>query len=75
MNNERRNKISKIIKCLRGEVEGLEGVLEDENDARDNMPESLEGSERYAMSEECSDVLEDAIDGINEIIDSLEGII
>lgn len=42
----------------------LEGVLNEEEDARDNTPESLQESDRYQVSEESCDLLEQAIDDL-----------
>ena len=75
MNNQRRSSIRKCIKILqplttREECEDvkstLEDVLCDEDDSRDNIPESLHDSDRYQISEEASDALEDAISSLEE---------
>jgi len=38
----------------------------------DNMPENLEGSERYSTMESAIDSLDDAIDKIEEAQDSID---
>lgn len=42
----------------------LEDVLSEEEEARDNTPESLQESERYGVCEESCDLLEQAIDDL-----------
>lgn len=42
----------------------LEDVLSEEEEARDNTPESLQESERYRVCEENCDLLEQAIDNL-----------
>ena len=50
----------------------LEMVMEAEEEARDNIPESLQGSERYEKAEEACDNLFEAIGYIEEAADSIE---
>lgn len=71
MNNIRRQQIRAVIKELReGKLDIdmarsiLEDVLSEEEDARDNTPESLQESDRYQVCEESCDLLEQAIDDL-----------
>ena len=50
----------------------LEGVLEEEQEAFDNMPESLQTSERGEISENAIGEIESAIENISDAIDSIE---
>lgn len=47
---------------------------EEEDDARDNMPESLQNSERYEQSEEASESMESAEEALQEAIGYLESV-
>lgn len=44
----------------------LEDILNEEEDARDNIPESLQDSDRYQVCEESCDLLEQAIDELGD---------
>jgi len=48
--------------------------LDDEQDAYDNMPENLQGSDRGMESEEAQESLESAIEALEEAISYLEDI-
>lgn len=68
MNDARRRRIRTAIKELREDttdVEMVRGILEDvqseEEDARDNTPESLQESDGYMVREESCDFLDDAL--------------
>ena len=74
MNKKRRDKISAIATKLNDCKSELESIKEEEDDARDNMPENLEGSSRYSDSEEASDAMDSAITDIESAVNALEGI-
>lgn len=46
-------------------------ALEQEEDALDNMPENLQGSERYERIESTVDLLNDASESIDSAIEKL----
>jgi len=71
MNKARRKQIEKIIEQLEVLREGIETVMEEEQEYFDNMPENLQGSERGEKSEECIGFLEYADENIQEGIDNL----
>ena len=75
MNKERRKKIKEISDKLMDLQADLQWVAEEEEEARDSMPESLEGSDRYTESEEASQAMENADGAIQEAIDYLSDII
>lgn len=75
MNKARRKKIEEISDKLMALQADLQWVAEEEEEARDAMPESLEGSDRYTESEEASQAMEDADGAIQEAIDYLSDII
>lgn len=73
MNNSRRRRLRLAIEKLRKdkpEIETARNILEDilseEEDARDNIPESLQDSDRYQVCEESCDLLEQAIDVLGD---------
>ena len=74
MNKKRRMEIQKVIDKIEAINGLLEDILSEEQDAFDNMPESLQSSERGEMSEAAQESLEAAIDALGEAIDCLEEI-
>ena len=72
MNNERRKQLSKLMDKIEELKGDLEGILSDEDDARDSMPENLQESDRYYASEDASDNMNSAIDSLGDAIDSLD---
>ena len=67
--------MSKISdKLMEIQVE-LQYVLEEEQDAYDNTPESLQETDRYAESEEAISAMEDADGAIQEAIDYLSDLL
>lgn len=71
MNNTRRMKIRALLETLEGVQNILQEILEEEEESRDNIPESLHGSEMYERAEEVCDTLSDADDALTEAIDCL----
>lgn len=69
MNNNRRKEIANAIRQIENVVSS---ILADEEEAFDNMPESLQGSERGDMSQEAQDNLSSAVDALEEAIICLE---
>ena len=49
----------------------MEDLQGEEEEYRDNIPENLQGSERYEKAEEACDTLSEAVDGLENIITSL----
>lgn len=73
MNNTRRKAIRTVIKALQEPkidwdwIESeLNDVLDDETDAMESIPESLQDTDRYTTCEESVGFLEEAIDCIDE---------
>ena len=72
MNKDRRDRIAKIKEAhedLRGQIEDLQS---EEQEAFDNMPESLQQSDRGQASEAAADALQSAYDAADEAITALE---
>jgi len=72
MNRERRKQIYNISSQLSAIVDMVDSLLSDEEDALGNMPENLEGSDRYTMMEEAVENLEDAKSSLEEAIEYLD---
>lgn len=72
MNNQRREKIKKLVAKFQDFTSELDEILSDEQDAFDNMPESLQGSERGEKAQEAISNLESAQSSLEELIGYLE---
>lgn len=71
MNNKRRKEISKVIDSLTEISNTLSILAEEENEAFDNLPESLQDSSRGDDMQEWIDRLEGSQETIDGIIDEL----
>lgn len=69
MNNTRRKALQSIIDKLDDLKFDIEILQEEEEDYRDNIPENLQGSERYEKAEEACDNLDSAVYSLEEVID------
>ena len=72
MNNKRRKEISKIVSTLEEVRDRLSEVVDEEQSAFDNMPESIQGSDRGCDSEEAIGYLSDALDSVQSALDYLD---
>ena len=75
MNNKRRKTIALVINSLDNLSADLEEVAQEESDAYENMPESLQQSDRGSIIEDNIYNLEDCISQINDVIDTLSSMI
>lgn len=75
MNNKRRKTIGLVINSLENLSADLEDVAQEESDAYENMPESLQQSDRGSIIEDNIYNLEDCISQINDVIDTLSSMI
>jgi hypothetical protein len=74
MNKERRKKVTDAIAAI-GKIEELiQNILDEEQEAFDNMPEGLQTSDNGIVSEEAQENLDAAIDALEEAISYLEEI-
>lgn len=72
MNKQRRKALEELHSLLTDVYERVEAVMEEEQEAYDNLPENLQESERgEAMSDAISN-LESAASSIDEAMDYLE---
>jgi inorganic pyrophosphatase len=71
MNKTQRSQIEKWIDSLTEIKEGVEYMIEEENEKYKNMPENLQDSERGEEMYEGIENLESAASSLEEAIDSL----
>ena len=71
MNAQRRKEIAKAIALIEDAIAILDSVAEEEREAYDNLPESLQYSERGERMEECAEAIEYASSELSEQIDNL----
>lgn len=74
MNQTRRNKIREIQDDLRIISERIEELRDEESAAYENMPESLQESEKGETAMRAVDILEQAIGEVDDSISTLEDI-
>lgn len=82
MNNTRRRRINElktqidfVNNQLKDASKRLSSILNEEQDAFDNMPEGLQSSYRGMCSEDAIDLMEEAIDSLDDAIKSLGDIL
>lgn len=74
MNKQRRNEIQDILSELQSIKTRLELVQMNEEMAFNNMPENLQYSMRGEESQEAIDVMNSAVESLDEAISQLEDI-
>jgi len=72
MNKNRRKALAEINDRLGEILNDLEELLAEEEEVRDNIPENLQGSERYEKCENACYELDEAIASINEAMSSID---
>ena len=72
MNKERRKAIENVSGKIRDLLVDLEVLRDEEEEYRDNIPENLQGSERYERADECVDGLTEAIDEIERQLENID---
>lgn len=72
MNKERRKSLREIQSKLERLGEDLEALKEEEEEYRDNMPENLQESERYRRADEVSDLLQEALENLDNAYQQIE---
>lgn len=75
MNKERRKSIERIVDKLNEIQEDLTIIRGDEEEAYENLPESIQSSERGDSMQEAIDAMDDADGSLQEAIDYLTDII
>lgn len=72
MNKVRRKQLDEVIAKIEEAKELLDVLREEEEEYRDNMPENLQGSEKYEMADEAIDNMSCAMDSLDEAISYIE---
>lgn len=72
MNQQRRNEIAKLKDQLEEIAGNVSGLMDDEQEYFDNMPESFQQGEKGQTAESAIDALQSAVDSIEEAMSSLE---
>jgi hypothetical protein len=72
MNKQRRKEIAALRARLEDIKSEIETLQEAERDAFDNMPESLQASDKGQQSEAAADALSEAVDAIDGAIMAME---
>lgn len=72
MNKARRKALDEVISKIEEAKELLENLQAEEEECRDNMPENLQGSERYEAADAAVDNMSSAVDALDEAISSIE---
>lgn len=71
MNKSKREKLQRAKQMLSGALDIVEAIKDAEADALDNIPENLQGSDRFADMENAVDNLEQASENITDAIDNI----
>lgn len=71
MNNTRRKEIDKLTAQIEEIKEAIEALRDEEQEAFDNMPESLQDGERGERMQSAVEALEYAADDLQECLDHL----
>ena len=72
MNKERRKSLREIQSKLDRLGQDLEALKEEEEEYRDNMPENLQESERYQRADEVCDLLQEALENLDNAYQQFE---
>jgi hypothetical protein len=72
MNKVRRAALREIIDKIADAKDALEILKDEEEEYRDNIPENLQGSERYQTADEACDALYEAVSQLEEAGDNIE---
>lgn len=72
MNKKRRGNLKQALDLINAAGDIIQNALYEEQDCLDNLPENLMESDRYSKMESTVDELEQAIDYIENIKNSVE---
>lgn len=75
MNKQRRKRLEDVVSRLEGCMSDLEFIKEEEQEAYDNLPESIQYSERGDAMQENVDDIDYVISDLDQVIDSVNNII
>ena len=72
MNKDRRKKLVEVVEMLRDAQELMNEVKEEEEEAHENLPYSLQGTRNSEKMEENISILREYYDALDEMIETLE---
>ena len=72
MNKARRKNLNEIYERISELRDLLEGVKDEEEKYKDNIPENLQNSERYEIAENACDNMDEALSILEEALDYIE---
>lgn len=72
MNKQRRIVLEKLAGQITDAKDELENIMGEEEECRDNMPENLQGSEKYEKANEACNAIYEAISQLEEAISNIE---
>ena len=72
MNSSRRRQLNNILSKVDLLKEELQSILNDEEEYKDNMPENLQGSEKFEKTESACEAMQEALDQLEEVINNIE---
>lgn len=75
MNNKRRDLLRQALHNLEVAETQINTALDEEQDCLSNLPENLEGSDRYESMENVVDNLEDALSSLEDVKENVESAI
>lgn len=75
MNKQRRKRIEEVTGKMRDLLTEIEEIRDEEEEYRDNIPDNLQGSERYEKAEEYCGGLNEFIDTIESTLEDLDNLI
>lgn len=75
MNKQRRKEIEKVVSQLEDIQADIDALRDEEEEAYDNLPESLQDSERGEAMQEAIDQLEEASSSVGDAIDYLNELV
>lgn len=75
MNKARRKQLEAVVEILTAQMEELERIKDDEQEAFDNLPEGIQCTERGETMEENIDELDSIITDLENVIDCINAII
>ena len=71
MNNNQKKELAKIIDRIEEIKNDIEYVRDEEQEKIDNMPENLQGSEKYSLMEEAVSNLDYALSILEDVVDNI----
>lgn len=72
MNAERRKALNSVIDKINDAMSELEGLRDEEEEYKDNMPENMHGSERYENAESAVSNMQEAYDQLEDAVSKIE---